>query len=70
MDDLVITVTCDASMSYPGFPHMPSIEDTDAVGQQYVDAVNAWRHDLPPPRCPLPRSRHGRGRQEAVDDRP
>jgi 3-keto-5-aminohexanoate cleavage enzyme len=41
MDDLVITVTCDATMSYPGFPNMPSIEDTDAVGQQYVDAVNA-----------------------------
>lgn len=41
MDDLIITVTCDASMSYPGFTGMPPIEDTDAVGQQYVDAVNA-----------------------------
>jgi 3-keto-5-aminohexanoate cleavage enzyme len=28
-------------MSYPGFTGMPPIEDTDAVGQQYVDAVNA-----------------------------
>lgn len=41
MDDLIITVTCDSSMSYPGNPHMPPIEDTDAVGRQYVDAVNA-----------------------------
>jgi 3-keto-5-aminohexanoate cleavage enzyme len=41
MDDLIITVTCDSSMSYPGFSYMPPIEDTDAVGQQYVDAVNA-----------------------------
>lgn len=41
MDDLIITVTCDSSMSYPGNPNMPAIEDTDAVGRQYVDAVNA-----------------------------
>jgi len=41
MDDLVITVTCDSSMSYPLNPNMPPIEDTEAVGQQYVDAVNA-----------------------------
>ena len=41
MDDLIITVTCDSSMSYPGFGYMPAIEDTDSVGQQYVDAVNA-----------------------------
>lgn len=41
MDDLIITVTCDSSMSYPGNPNMPAIEDTDAIGQQYIDAVNA-----------------------------
>jgi 3-keto-5-aminohexanoate cleavage enzyme len=41
MDDLIITVTCDASVTYPGFRGMPPLEDTDAVGQQYVDAVNA-----------------------------
>jgi len=41
MEKLVITVTCDSSITYPGNPHMPPIEDTDAVGQQYVDAVNA-----------------------------
>lgn len=38
---MVITVTCDSTMSYPGNASMPPIEDTDAVGQQYIDAVNA-----------------------------
>jgi hypothetical protein len=41
MDDVIITVTCDSSMSYPDFDYMSAIEDTDSVGQQYVDAVNA-----------------------------
>ncbi|MEX1133688.1 MAG: 3-keto-5-aminohexanoate cleavage protein [Acidimicrobiia bacterium] len=41
MDKLIITVTVDSSMSYPGNPNMPPIEDTDAVGQQYIDAVRA-----------------------------
>lgn len=41
MEKLVITVTVDSSITYPRNPHMPPIEDTEAVGQQYVDAVNA-----------------------------
>lgn len=41
MDKLVITVTVDSSITYPRNPYMPPIEDTEAVGQQYVDAVNA-----------------------------
>ncbi len=41
MDKLVITVTVDSSMSYPGNPNMPAIEDTDAVAEQYIGAVNA-----------------------------
>ena len=41
MDDLIITVTCDSTMSYPGFESMPAIEDVEAIGQQYIDAVNA-----------------------------
>jgi 3-keto-5-aminohexanoate cleavage enzyme len=41
MDKLVITVTVDSTMSYPGNPNMPAIEDTDAVAEQYVGAVNA-----------------------------
>ena len=36
MDDLVITVTVDSSMSYPGNPYMPAIEDTDAVAAEYM----------------------------------
>ena len=41
MDDLIITVTVDSSMSYPGNPHMPRIEDTDAVAAEYNRAVDA-----------------------------
>ena len=41
MDKLVITVTCDSSMSYPGNPHMPPIEDVDTMSRQYIGAVNA-----------------------------
>ncbi len=41
MDDLVITVTVDSSMSYPGNPYMPAIEDTDAVAAEYIRAIDA-----------------------------
>jgi 3-keto-5-aminohexanoate cleavage enzyme len=41
VDDLIITVTVDSSMSYPGNPNMPPIEDVETVARQYVDAVNA-----------------------------
>ena len=41
MDKLIITVTVDSSMSYPGNRLMPPIEDVDAIGQQYIDAVSA-----------------------------
>lgn len=41
MDKLVITVTVDSTMSYPGNPNMPPIEDVEAVAEQYVRAVNA-----------------------------
>lgn len=41
MDKLVITVTVDSTMSYPGNPNMPAIEDVDAVAQEYIDAVSA-----------------------------
>ncbi len=41
MDKLIITVTVDSSMSYPGNHLMPPIEDVDTIGQHYVDAVNA-----------------------------
>lgn len=41
MDKLIITVTCDSSMSYPGNPNMPAIEDTDAVGEEYLRSLDA-----------------------------
>lgn len=41
MDKLVITVTCDSSMSYPGNRNMPPIEDVTTMSRQYIDAVNA-----------------------------
>lgn len=41
MDKLVITVTVDSTMSYPGNPNMPPIEGVGAVAEQYIDAVNA-----------------------------
>lgn len=41
MDKLIITVTVDSSMSYPGNPGMPPIEDTTAVAAQYIGAIDA-----------------------------
>lgn len=41
MDALIITVTVDSSMSYPGNPKMPPIEEIDTIGEQYRDAVGA-----------------------------
>ena len=41
MDDLIITVTVDSSMSYPGNTYMPPIEDTTAVADEYIKAIDA-----------------------------
>lgn len=41
MEKLIITVTVDSSMSYPGNPNMPPIEDTDSVAAEYIRAVGA-----------------------------
>ena len=41
MDKLIITVTVDSSMSYPGNPLMPPIEDVETIGAEYVRSVNA-----------------------------
>jgi 3-keto-5-aminohexanoate cleavage enzyme len=41
MEKLIITVTVDSSMSYPGNPVMPAIEDVDTIAGQYIDAVAA-----------------------------
>jgi 3-keto-5-aminohexanoate cleavage enzyme len=38
---LIITVTVDSTGSYPGYCHMPDIEDLPSVAEQYVNAVEA-----------------------------
>ncbi|MFI6180092.1 3-keto-5-aminohexanoate cleavage protein [Nonomuraea sp. NPDC051191] len=41
MDKVVITVTVDCSMSYPGFKGMPRIDDVPAVAAEYVRAIDS-----------------------------
>lgn len=41
MNKVVITVTVDCSMSYPGFAGMPRIDDVEAVADEYVRAIDA-----------------------------
>jgi 3-keto-5-aminohexanoate cleavage enzyme len=41
MDKLIITVTVDSTMSYPGNPHCPKPSDTKAVAAEYVRSVEA-----------------------------
>jgi 3-keto-5-aminohexanoate cleavage enzyme len=41
IDKLIITVTVDSTMSYPGNPIMPPIEDLDAIGDEYIRSVDA-----------------------------
>jgi 3-keto-5-aminohexanoate cleavage enzyme len=41
MEKLIITVTVDSTMSYPGNPLMPPIEQLDTIADEYVRSVNA-----------------------------
>ena len=41
MEKLIITVTVDSTMSYPGNPLMPPIEDVAAIAAEYVRSVEA-----------------------------
>lgn len=41
MDKLIITVTVDSTMSYPGNPLMPPIEDVDTIAAEYIRSVDA-----------------------------
>jgi 3-keto-5-aminohexanoate cleavage enzyme len=41
VEKLIITVTVDSSMSYPGFAQMPPIENTEAVASEYIRAIDA-----------------------------
>lgn len=41
MEKLVVTVTCDSTMSYPSNPNNPTPHGVDAVAAEYVRAVNS-----------------------------
>lgn len=41
MDKLIITVTCDSTMSYPSNPNNPTPKGLDAVADEYVRSVDA-----------------------------
>jgi 3-keto-5-aminohexanoate cleavage enzyme len=41
MEKLIVTVTCDSTMSYPSNPHNPTPKGVDAVAAEYVRSVNA-----------------------------
>jgi 3-keto-5-aminohexanoate cleavage enzyme len=41
MEKLIITVTCDSSMSYPDNPYCPPIENVKAFADEYIRSVNA-----------------------------
>jgi 3-keto-5-aminohexanoate cleavage enzyme len=41
LEKLIVTVTVDSTMSYPGNPLMPAIEDVGRVAEEYVRSVEA-----------------------------
>jgi 3-keto-5-aminohexanoate cleavage enzyme len=41
MDKVIITVTVDSTMSYPGNKAMPRIEDVEAVANEYVRSIDS-----------------------------
>jgi 3-keto-5-aminohexanoate cleavage enzyme len=41
MEKLIITVTCDSTMSFPRNPHNPSPHGIGEVAKEYVRSVNA-----------------------------
>src|ERR1044072_2044579 len=41
LEKLIITVTCDSTMSYPSNPSNPTPHGIDAVAKEYVRSVNA-----------------------------
>ena len=41
MEKLIITATCDSTMSYPSNPNNPTPRGLDAVGAEYVRCVEA-----------------------------
>ena len=41
MEKLIITATCDSTMSYPSNPHNPTRQGIDAVSKEYVRCIDA-----------------------------
>ena len=41
MDNLIITVTCDSTMSYPSNPHNPTPKGLEATAEEYIRSVHA-----------------------------
>jgi 3-keto-5-aminohexanoate cleavage enzyme len=41
MEKLIVTVTCDSTMSFPSNPHNPTPHGRDVVVREYVQSVNA-----------------------------
>ena len=41
MDKLIITVTCDSTMSYPSNPHNPTPKGLEALAEEYIRSVGA-----------------------------
>jgi 3-keto-5-aminohexanoate cleavage enzyme len=41
LEKLIITVTCDSDLSYPGNPYGPKPSDTKGVAAEYVRSINA-----------------------------
>jgi len=47
MDKVIITVTVDSSMSYPGFGGMPPSDNVEAVASEYVRAIDSGASLVP-----------------------
>jgi len=69
MQKLIITVTVDSTMSYPGNPNMPPIEDVDMVAREYIDAVAAGASIVHLSRNSLSGRRNPGRRAQALQDR-
>ena len=41
MDKLIVTVTCDSTMSFPSNPYNPTPKGIEAVAEEYIRGVNA-----------------------------
>ena len=68
MNKLVITVTCDSTMSYPRNPYNP--QGVQALADDYVRSYPGRGFHLPPPRPVHTRREDPPRRNQAVRSRP